>query len=172
MGLSKESFSFLAFRAQLQPTDSCSYLSVMVCNSWARISLANSACGLISGIDGFAVALEVTRWHQRVVQGTARVAQIPPTKSNTSQDCSQTKAASTERTWEPSPACTCTWNTGIFVFLPMEKSWHSLSGSHCRNFHSTSKIASIQGFLPHKRRGAGEQAEVPWNEGEVLDLNP
>lgn len=50
-GLSKESFSFLAFRAQLQPTDSCSYLSVMVCNSWARISLANSACGLISGID-------------------------------------------------------------------------------------------------------------------------
>lgn len=50
MFIQRNSFSFLAFRAQLQPADSCSYLSVMVCSSWTRISLANSARGLISGI--------------------------------------------------------------------------------------------------------------------------
>lgn len=177
-GLSKETLSALLHS---EPSSSLQFL-VPVHVDGLQLLSTNIPCKSCTRAHFCsAVALWVTRCHQRVIPASAHVpaAPIPPTKFNISQDCSQTKAARTEGTWGPSPPqdslSPAPETLGLRAFLPMERSCrccHSLPGSHCWNFNSTSKIAYMQGLLPHERRGAGKQAEVLWNGGEPSDLSP
>lgn len=157
-GLSKETVSQSPLQAAVPR--SCARV-VMMCSSRAPISLHVGSFLLCSGAPG-----------HRVTAASHPSPALTCPRSDSSHKIQglllDKSRQHRKRTWGPFPAQDPPGIPGLRVFHPMDKRCDFLSGSHCWNFDSTSKIAYKQGLLPHRRRGAGNSWKCPEMEGNPL----